>query len=120
MGCIIWRKWLFSAMKLNWLFKHVINQSCNQSWTGTLSNYIGCARWAQKKLNYNIHYNFMEKAWTLKVLGFKYIIKAKRIISVNSKNTVLTRSDTMATIYFITQFCAASIREQLLFESSVY
>ena len=117
MGCIIWRKWLFSAMTLNWLFKHVINQSCNQSWTGTLSNYIGCARWAQKKLNYNIYYNFMEKAWTLKVLGFKYIIKAKRIISVNSKNTVLTRSDT---IYFITQFCAAPIREQLLFESSVY
>ena len=25
-----------------------------------------------------------------------------------------------ATIYFITQFCAASIRERLLFESGVY
>ena len=35
-------------------------------------------------------------------------------------NTVFARSDAAATIYFITQFCAASIREQLLIESGVY
>ena len=34
--------------------------------------------------------------------------------------TVFSRSDAMATIYFITQFCAASIQEWLLIESGVY
>ena len=34
--------------------------------------------------------------------------------------TVFARSDAAATIYFIAQFCAASIREQLLIESGVY
>jgi len=37
-----------------------------------------------------------------------------------SGHTVFVRSDNTATIYFITQFCAASIREWLLFESGVY
>ena len=34
--------------------------------------------------------------------------------------TVFTRSDAAATIYFITQFCAVSMREWLLIESGVY
>ena len=34
--------------------------------------------------------------------------------------TVFARPDAAATIYFITQFCAASIRERLLIESGVY
>jgi len=34
--------------------------------------------------------------------------------------TVFTGSDAVASIYFITQFCAASIRERLLFETSIY
>ena len=34
--------------------------------------------------------------------------------------TIFARSDAMATIYFITQFCVASIRERLLIESGIY
>ena len=34
--------------------------------------------------------------------------------------TIFARSDAVATIYFIMQFCAASIRERLLYESSIY
>jgi len=34
--------------------------------------------------------------------------------------TIFGQSDATATIYFITQFCAASIREWLLIESGVY
>ena len=34
--------------------------------------------------------------------------------------TIFARSDAAATIYFIAQFCAASVREQRLIESSVY
>ena len=35
-------------------------------------------------------------------------------------DTIFARLDTVATIYFMMQFCVASIREQLLFESSYY
>ena len=35
-------------------------------------------------------------------------------------DTIFARSDAVATIYFITQFCAASIREWRLIESGVY
>ena len=35
-------------------------------------------------------------------------------------NTVFARSDTAASIYFINQFCVASIQEQRLFKSDVY
>ena len=35
-------------------------------------------------------------------------------------NTMFAQSDAVATVYLITQFRAASIREWLLFESSVY
>ena len=35
----------------------------------------------------------------------------------NSKCTLFARSDAAATIYFIAQFCAASIREWILIES---
>ena len=35
-------------------------------------------------------------------------------------HTVFARSEAVATIYFITQFCAASIREWLLIESGIY
>jgi len=35
-------------------------------------------------------------------------------------DTLLARSDAVATIYFIMQFCAASVQEWLLFESSIY
>jgi len=35
-------------------------------------------------------------------------------------NAIFTRSDVTATIYFITQFCLASIREWLIIESGVY
>ena len=34
--------------------------------------------------------------------------------------TILARSDAAATIYFVTQFCAASIQERLRFQSGVY
>ena len=34
--------------------------------------------------------------------------------------TVFAWSDAAATIYFITQFCVASIREQLLIKSGIY
>jgi len=34
--------------------------------------------------------------------------------------TIFGQSDAAATIYFITQFCVASIRERLLIESGVY
>ena len=34
--------------------------------------------------------------------------------------TVFARSDAVATIYFVAQFCAASIRERLLIKSGVY
>ena len=34
--------------------------------------------------------------------------------------TVFARSDAAATIYFIAQFCAASIRERLLIKSGIY
>ena len=35
-------------------------------------------------------------------------------------STLFARSDAAATVYFIAQFCTASIREQLLIESGVY
>ena len=35
-------------------------------------------------------------------------------------STLFARSDAAVTVYFIAQFCAASIREQLLIESGVY
>ena len=40
--------------------------------------------------------------------------------TIANETTVFARSDAVATIYFIAQFCAASIRERLLVESGVY
>ena len=34
--------------------------------------------------------------------------------------TIFARSDTATTIYFIMQFCLASIQEQLLFKSGIF
>ena len=42
------------------------------------------------------------------------------LIDLKTLYTIFARSDAVATIYFIVQFCAASIREQLLIESGIY
>ena len=44
-------------------------------------------------------------------------------LDIHGENVVYTlfaQSDAVATIYFIMQFCVASIQEQLLFKSGVY
>ena len=78
----------------------------------------------------NIHSKVFVMSWkfdTLKLLPYNkkntkkeiytlYILYIQSVLA----HTIFAWSDAAATIYFITQLCAASIQEGLLFESSVY
>jgi len=60
--------------------------------------------------------------FTLKLLSHDVKKLAIHLITVwvIRIDTIFTRSDAAATSYFIMQFCAACIRERLLFESGIY
>ena len=55
--------------------------------------------------------------WVLLAINFSYRDKC---VFTWQKYTIFARWDTVATIYFIMQFCMVSNREQLLFENGVY
>ena len=55
-----------------------------------------------------------------KFLGHDLQQRARHSVHHAFVTTVFAWSDAAATIYFVMQFCAASIREQLLIESGVY